>query len=586
MALFLDVLDASGNKLGAPITTLTGWQWVRRLDAAGTVSCSLPAADRNSALLQYKRRMRCWSMDEHGVVEHGAGIIDQITVRPQVDGPTMLEVTGDDLLRELVNRTVGDLDLIDEVITPAIYVASDATLTLPANVDLEPGPANALVIGYTETFTRVDLTLTSPYNSMAGTLKIQYYNLLSDEWVPLSSPVNTTIVDGKAFAQSGYVSFEMPAGWGMLDGKYLIRMFCEDANLTTFRLTAVKVHELLPTADALQMIMAKAPPGWSLDAAGAFATENDVYLQMQGESALAALVRLHEQTGEHFILSASGRRVRWLGSAQLSSGLRAVASSEPDDSTMVITELTRTGDTYGLYTRLYVYGGGTGIGKLTLADMDRAVPAGYAVNPSESYVECTDALAIYGQIDWRENFGDIAPADISKSAKRDAANSLFDRAYQLLRRKCQPQQAYSLSVIPSRYRLFPGQTIHVTYHEWTDDGYHAVNIDTDLVVLEIVEQIDAAQGVLIVGLTVATVDYWPTNDFRTVAQAIGTVETERNMQLPQTGLESSAVGTPTFIAIQAGSVVAVNRVIPVADGRYDSIDRLDIQGGVITAVNP
>lgn len=583
--MWIDVLDASGGKYGdGPIMTATVWQSTRRLDAAGAFSFRMPASDPRAALLRHKRIAHCWRSDDTGMVDCGGGIIDHIGIVPDTEGPTMLEVSGDDLLRELVYRNVGELHLYDDVMHDATYVASDVTLTLPANVDLEPGPANALVIGYPETFSRVDLTLTSPFNSAAASLKLQYYNLGSNEWVSLAGVENTTIVDGKPFARSGYIAFDMPAGWGKLDGRYLIRAWSADVNLTTFRLTAVRVHEILPTQDALQMVMALAPPGWTLDAAGLFATETDVYLPISGGSALAALVRLAAQTGEHFRLGTSARRVHWLGQARQASGLRALAVAEPSPDTMAILSLQQASESYEMYNRLYIYGGGTGDGRLTLADTTRSAPAGYSLSATDSYIENIVAQGEYGRIDSSETFSDITPVDISQSARVNAANSLFDRGYEILRRKSQLQFAYDLTVVPGNYRIYPGQTVHVTYDEWKD-GWNSVHIDDDLVVLESVEQFDDL-GIKTVRLTVAVVDYWPETDYRAVARSLGDIQTASAIKLPQTGLDSAAIGIPTYLAIQAGAVVAVNKVVPVPDGVYGPVDTLVFQQGVVTAVNP
>lgn len=590
MQFWIDVLDASGTKYGdGPIVTATDWLVTSRLDAAGTWSFRMPATDPMAELLKYKRIVRCWSTGEDGVEEHGGGIIERIAVQPQPDEPTMLEISGDDLLRELTNRQIVDMDLLDETVSAADYVAISEPytptirLTLPATVDLKPN-IRFLEIGHTETFTEVDITLGSTVNTVASTLRLQYYNGISRAWEALSGVSNTTILSGKPFARSGTITFTTPGGWGKQGDEYIIRVFCDEANLTEFTLNAVSVHVRQPTPDALQMVMAMAPPGWSLDAAGAFATENDVYLPKLSGSVLAVLVRLANQTGEHFILG-TGRRVRWLGSAQLSSGLRAIAASETDDSTMILTDLSRTGDTYEMYNRIYAVGGGTGAGKLTLADSTRSVPAGYAINRTEGYLESTDAQAVYGRIDWTETFPDIAPTDISASAQIAAANTLFDAAFQKLSRHCQPQEAYSVTVIPSRFPLDPGQTIRVIYHEW-NGAYHAVDIDEELVVLEAARQIDADLGVYTVALTVATIDYWPSNDYRSVAQALGMINTERNLQQPQTGLESFDMGIPTYLAVQGGAVTTISKVIPVADGIYGPVDYLVFRGGVVVAVNP
>ena len=212
--------------------------------------------------------------------------------------------------------------------------------------------------------------------------------------------------------------------------------------------------------------------------------------------------------------------------------------------------------------------------------------AGYTLGAGGAYLEATAAVAIYGRIDKREDYPDIAPADASAPQIVNAANTLYDRVYVALRRKSQLQYAYSLAVVPNQYPLWPGQTIHVDYHEWVD-AFHAVNIDTTLWVLEVAQSISAA-GVQVVGLTVATIDYWPASDYRAVAQLMGKVQTERSVDLPETGYTSLGSGTPSYIAVQNGQVVSVGRTTTAPDGSYPPegqyIAAIIIKNGLITQI--
>ncbi len=171
MVVWIDIENSSGTRYGeGPITTATEWVSTRRLDAAGTFSFTMPASDPRllcsdgSALLQNKRIARCWMADEHGISERGAGIIDTIEVAPDPNGATMLRVSGDDLLRELANRTVGDLELFEEVAYPhpatKIKVVNDGSgyRTLPATINLDTSP-RYLYVQYTEPFSKITLTL-------------------------------------------------------------------------------------------------------------------------------------------------------------------------------------------------------------------------------------------------------------------------------------------------------------------------------------------------------------------------------------------------------------------------------------------
>jgi len=104
---FVDVLDSSGAQLGSgPIASALNWKNVKRMDRAGEFAFTLPANDEKAALITQKRRVRCRAILASGVVEFGGGIIDKIGYAPSPSG-IQLEVSGDDLMRELVYRSVG-----------------------------------------------------------------------------------------------------------------------------------------------------------------------------------------------------------------------------------------------------------------------------------------------------------------------------------------------------------------------------------------------------------------------------------------------------------------------------------------------
>ena len=618
MQIWIDVLDASGNKYGdGPITTATGWTSTRRLDRAGEFSFTMPASDPRllcadgTALLQHKRVVRCWAADENGIREKGAGIIDTIEWQVAPDGGTTLLVAGSDLLRELANRTVGDLELFEAVeYTPTLeYQPGGTVITVPGWMNLNTD--NFVFIRHARPFSKINFNLTTFNASESKTLQIQYYNAQDPDkptWEAVAGVTNTTNVGTGEhiipFGQDGYIEFDPPSGWSFDDGSYTIRIFDSEVEIDQFYVASCTVTIVEPVDDGLQRIMALAPDGWSLDPAGMYATwdmtldvAKSVYMQFAGESVLAALVLLAEQTGEHFTLSAAARRVWWIGEAQESSGLRAVQSTDstlqvfaPDATSqaiMLITDLSKASDSYELYTRAYAYGAGVGSGRLTMEKTTRST-SGYTLGALGAYLECDAAIAIYGRIDKREDYPDIAPVDTSAAQIVNAANTLYDRVLAALRRKSRLQYAYNLEVIPSKYEVWPGQTIRVDYHEWVDN-FHAVNIATDLWVLEAAQTI-GDNGAQTVALTVATVDYWSMNDYRAVAALMGSVQADRSVELPATGFTSIAAGNPVTLDVQNGQVVSVGRVVPVDDGLYPSDDVthmlrwIRIKSGIVTEV--
>ena len=165
-----------------------------------------------------------------------------------------------------------------------------------------------------------------------------------------------------------------------------------------------------------------------------------------------------------------------------------------------------------------------------------------------------------------------------------AANTLFDRVYNALRRRCQLQYAYDLEVVPSVFEVWPGFTVYVDYHEWVD-GWHAVNISNNLVVLENIVRI-TQDGLRLVALRVATVDYAPANDYHTVARLMGSVRQDRSSTTPSTGYSSVAAGVPVNLCVQNGQVTTVGRVLPVPDGRYivEDLRSFRIQSGIVTQI--
>lgn len=593
MKIWIDVEDQNGIRYGdGPITTAVAWQSTARLDQAGTFSFQMPAADPRAALLANRRYVRCWSYDSE-LVEEGRGIIERIRVVPG-DGPTMLEVSGDDILRELAVRTVGRLGLYEDVtIIPELWFnvvnVSNTRLTLPATIDLDPGvgyPVNRLIIKSPVPFDQLDLTLGSPVNTQEGDLIAQYWNEESGQ------PENVRITDGtavgdKPLAQSGTISWSIPAGWGPVDGVYWFYLFDRDNDLAPVQITAATIPSREATSDALSKTMALAPPGWALDPiAGLLTTENEngVNLDMAGESVLATLGRIAEQTGEHFVRTETARRIRWLGSSASDSGLRAigghgVGGGAPGPDTMLILHVTETRDSYPVVTRLYGRGGGNGELSVTLAYASRTAPAGYTLNKTDSYLERSSD---YGRIDGEVSYPDILSPTIGRQARIDASNALFDRMYERLRRISEVNRAYELTLLPSSYMVWPGQTIVVDYDEWIG-SYHSVNIHATLWVLETTRQIDQ-DGVRTIGLKTATIDMWPASDAVEQARMARGLEIERAQTLAIETLTTAAPGVPYYVGIENGRIVQILTQTPVADGVYTDVTTLVIRNGLIAGI--
>jgi hypothetical protein len=109
---WIDICDASLAKLGAgPIRTAESVRITKRLDRAGEVSFSMPAVDSRASLIVAKNIARVYTLRGGVVVNIGDMIIDKVQVSAAASDAPMLAVSGDDLLGELANRTVGALEL-------------------------------------------------------------------------------------------------------------------------------------------------------------------------------------------------------------------------------------------------------------------------------------------------------------------------------------------------------------------------------------------------------------------------------------------------------------------------------------------
>jgi hypothetical protein len=242
----------------------------------------------------------------------------------------------------------------------------------------------------------------------------------------------------------------------------------------------------------------------------------EVYLELAGESDLEALNRLAEQTGEHFILSYSGRRVLWLGFDERRAGVKAInggnaLAQQGNPAVAQISNLTEQQDAYDLVSRVYVYGGDTGSNRLSLAGSTRSVPAGYVLNTADNYIERTGCP--YPLIEKPLEFTDVSAADTTTNAIAFSANMLVDRAQQWLethsatdtdRLTGNVPRAYALELVGCQRPLYPGHMLAVNYIQ-SRDGVTLQRLITDLWIMSVTEQIDA-NGIPTTALEVATVD--------------------------------------------------------------------------------
>jgi len=141
MRWWLDIEEPDGTKAGpGPLRSAISFEITRRLDAAGKFTAKASLADGRADMVQAKRRARCRGLVNGALTDLGAGIIDQIGI----DDDLNLDLSGDDLLRELTYHQVGRLTIGDEV-TPATTGPAQIAAFFPTGWSLD------VVTGYDAT---------------------------------------------------------------------------------------------------------------------------------------------------------------------------------------------------------------------------------------------------------------------------------------------------------------------------------------------------------------------------------------------------------------------------------------------------
>jgi len=298
---WIDIEDGGGVKQGGgPITTATSWTSTRRLDRSGTFTFTVPAADDRTDLIRAKRVARCWTYDGTLLQSVGAGIIDTITINAGADGAPTMTVSGDDLLRQLTYRSVGELQLYEaNSYHPAILFRTldgvrasfddEATYTSMANAyDLTISDATTeelfylgdtsgllgqdiIYIKYPTAFHGVTFVVTED-NSQDITVTWEYWNPTSSNWESLSI-TDGTDTGSAPFAQSGTVSWSIPSEWAPASGEpnYKVRFYSSSGETDQIGLGDIVVVVNEPVTEPITAIMAYAPDGWAMDAVNGYA---------------------------------------------------------------------------------------------------------------------------------------------------------------------------------------------------------------------------------------------------------------------------------------------------------------------------
>ncbi|MCA9872298.1 MAG: hypothetical protein KC441_01550 [Anaerolineales bacterium] len=518
MKFWVDIENAAGEKQNAgPIQTAVTWQQTTRLSRAGSFNFLMPAVDARSAAILPKRHARCWGMAP-GLTQIGRGIIDDIKVSIPPAGEVMLTVSGDDLLRELTWRSVGQLQVAEPHDDVPALTAIRHDPTAKTNVDLVSGSLSIVNTHYiyirgADPFSAWWPTL-DIYNINNSTLSAQFYSD-NEEWNGWETIAITdgTSVGGKTLAKSGAVTWSLPATWAETSHDsqrgYWMR-FKVSTTTSTVRFTRNSLSAPGDTTNGPALVMAFAPPGWSLDGAtGHSVSATAVKWQFNGETVLAALVKLAELTGENFRLG-NGRSLVWLQTTKSKTHLRAVRHTAAyemlnNDAVCLIVDFEEEHRSHDSHVgRIYPIGQDD----ITLAETTRSAPTGYALGSDAlgHYLENTTAEAAYGIHIWLKVSG----------AK--TADELFDAAYEELKKRKDATHTYRLTVTKVQQPIYVGDTITVEYRSIVG-GYIAHDINDDFTVLEITDSNDQ-NGCRTVRMIISSVPHWPRTNAEELAKLL------------------------------------------------------------------
>jgi len=527
MLFFIDIEDDSGNKLGqGPVFTATEWRHVARLSRAGSISFSLPASDPRAALIETKRVARCYTVVNGQVVEVGAGIIDSVTL--QEGGiETALTVDGDDLLRELTYRPVLFLSVsgaAEGAPTAVVHIASTVT-NLTNAYDGNDGTFNTVVALQTGEyiyvrrpvpFSSVRWVLGTQKNGTATALQAQYFAVWGG-WESISL-TDGTDSGGTTLAQNGTVSWTQPADWQKDTADLYTMRFYVGANLTAVDFAEAYVSVPDISATDVSDVMALAPSGWTLAGSPYYSdTADGTRVDFEGETVLAALVKISELSGEQFRIG-DGREVEWLRTDTEASGIRATnyvadgVAAESNPNICLIESFEEVRDSYQQASRIYVYGKDW---LPTLAFATAVMPSGYTMNAAQGYIEKTGATPTIHRV---MQFEVDYPEDTSAESLELMSNELARAGLAWLQDFSEVQTFYRLSITRLQAVLKPAETLRVQYRKIVD-GYVVADIDADFVILEAETAVDA-NGIRTVGLSVASVSRWPQSDSEIIAEKL------------------------------------------------------------------
>lgn len=267
-------------------------------------------------------------------------------------------------------------------------------------------------------------------------------------------------------------------------GRMIIREIGYDAGDTrTFKVSGPDAMDALTrrtvgrnrsyTNEAISVIAADLVsliPGWTISAEDGLGLQS---ARFSGTNVLTALIRMAEENDMHIRqgLEPGVLEIGFFGS-QVNLLVTNTGGISPElyrnDNLILIDKLTLNRDTKALANRVIPLGAGEGEAALTLANSDRSSP--YPIIPAlygsvtERYIQDDESVLAYGVIERYITLKQIGPISNSDTAKRQAANALYDGAAAWLRKNCREIKSYKVSGQKPRTTVRPGDKIRLIYN--------------------------------------------------------------------------------------------------------------------------
>lgn len=285
--------------------------------------------------------------------------------------------------------------------------------------------------------------------------------------------------------------------------------------------------------DHADFVLANRPVGWS--SGPVIGDPPEFVARFVYDTFLGSLAAMAEKLPWWFRLAGVRTVEFFAGSLPSTVALRCVANADPvaveaNAAICLITDITEERQAADMVTRVIAFGSGNGQARLTLAAATQwpdgtpittpAVIDGntYSYNPTTNTITNATAESVYGRIERALAWKDVGPVSNTDADVTAAANTLVAAVCEHLRRNREPIYVYSLAVAGVRQSILPGDLVRVQARQFRD-GERPINIDRDMRVLEVATTVND-KGVRTHGLTVTTVDYWPTSDVEALVSEI------------------------------------------------------------------